>query len=234
MANIIDTTLWGADGLKIPPSFRDKAKVGIFEDFEGAALNITDGKWASNTVETGGSPTVSLTADTANGEVGIAIDTTNEVQRAELYWNDQLNVDITKNPVFRCRLKNSATLAGNQFAVFGLASARNDDPDVIATSVWFKLAATADILVEGDDGTTDTDDSDSGTDLTAATYTEFEINCADLAAVEFYIDGVKQSTTIAMSAATGTLQPFIQVGKTSGATGVTLTVDWIELEWDRS
>lgn len=89
--NVRDTTLWGADGIPIPPSLLDrKNKVVHFEDFSGAGLNTTDGKWKTNTVQTGGTPTVALVADAANGEVACSLDATDEVQRAELYWGDML------------------------------------------------------------------------------------------------------------------------------------------------
>ena len=232
MVDVRDTTLWGADGIPIPPSLLDRAnKVNHFEDFEGAALNSTDGKWGTNTVGAGG-PTVALVADTANGEVACILEATNQLQRAELYWNNQFNIDSEKNPIVKFRVK-FATVAANEFAVVGLCNARDNTYDDIVSNVWFRLDAAMDLLIEGDDGTTDTDDVDTGIDAVNGTYLTLKIDLSDLTAVEFTIDGVLFTTTVDLTALTGVIQPFIMVGKASGTGVPSVTLDYIEVEWDR-
>lgn len=134
--------------------------------------------------------------------------------------------------MLRARVKFS-TIAANEFGVVGLAKARNTTYDSIATHVWFRLDADMDILIEGDDGATDTDDVDTGINAFDGTYLDLQIDCADLSAVKFEIDGVSVSTEIAIPAATGTVQPFVGVGKASGTGTPSVTVDTLEVEWDR-
>lgn len=232
MTNVRRQELWAAKGSELPRSVLSKSQCNLFEDFIGAAFNTTDGKWATQIVGAG-PPTAALVADAQGGEFALTLEATNEVQQAILWSNDQLNINITKNPVLRARVK-FATIGTNQFAVIGLASVGNATLDSIATHVWFRLEASMDILVEGDDGTTDTDDQDTGIDAVAATYLELKIDASDLSAVTFSIDNVKQSPTISIPLATGTLQPYIIVGKSTGTGTPSVIVDWIELEWDRN
>lgn len=224
---------WAANDRRMEPELIDREfYVEWFDDFNHAALNVTDGPWKSNTVETGGTPTVALVADTAGGEVACTLEATSESQRAELYFGDQLTVDIAKKPIVEMRVK-FATIAASEFAVVGLASARNDAYDSIATNLWFRLDGDMDILIEGDDGTTDTDDVDSNIDAVNGTYLHLKIDATDLSAVRFFIDGVKVSTEIAIAAATGTLQPFIAVGKTTGTGVPSVTCDFIMIQAER-
>ncbi len=216
----------------VQPTKLDRAKyVNHFSDFEGAALNVTDGKWATNIVGAG-PPTVALVSDTANGEVACTLEATNQLQRAELYWNDQFNIDSVKNPIVTFRVKFS-TFAANEFAVVGLCNARNDTYDNIVSNVWFRLEATMDLLVEGDDGTTDTDDVDTLTDVVNGTYLTLKIDLSDLTAVVFSIDGTAFGTTVNLTALTGVLQPFIAAGKASGTGTPSVTLDYIDIEWER-
>lgn len=217
----------------VQPSKLDRAfYCNFFDDFLGAALNVTDGQWKTNTVETGGTPTVTLGTDVADGDVACLLDNTNEVQRAELYWGDQLVIDTAKNPIVTFQVKFS-TIAANEFAVVGLCNNRNDTYDTIGNSVWFRLDADMDLLVEGDDGTTDTDDVDTLTDAVNGTYLTLKIDLSDLTAVVFSIDGTAFGTTVDLTALTGNLQPFIAVGKASGTGTPSVTLDYIEVEWDR-
>ena len=62
------------------------------------------------------------------------------------------------------------------------------------------------VYIEGDDGTTDTDDTDSTIDWAENTFATFRIDATNLSAVKFYVDDVLVPTTISIPLCTSTQQ----------------------------
>lgn len=190
---------------------------------------------------TGATPTGDYVNNAPGGTYALSLDTTNEVESATLYQGDQLTFGIGKKPIVEMRLKlePDVTGAGGELAtgdviVFGLASARNADPDLITTHAWFRLqgdGSNKNILVETDDGTTDTDDQDTGSDWVADTFYTFAIDASDLTNVRFLIDGVQvQPVLMDMSQASGNLQLYIEVAKAAAANNDhRVTVDYVRV-----
>lgn len=214
----------------------------VFEDFVGKALNVTDSIWGTNDTSSGGTPTIAIVADAADGKFALAFDNTSEAQVVGLDWNDELNIDVDKSPVFICKLSVDANLnAADEFA-FGFAGAQNDTLDNIAQNAWFRLDGAMSLLLESDDGTTDTDDQDTGVDLVAATEYEFKIDVSDKSDVKFYyrttLDGawtaLLATTTFDISAYSGNLQPLFQLAKSSGAQTTGVKIDYVKVSWDRT
>ena len=145
--------------------------------------------------------------------VTLTHDNTNEVQNVCLYQGDKLCFDIDEIDQIRMRVKMSqATMNAASSVAFGLASARNDAIDSIAEAALFRLiGASAAVLVESDDGTTDLDDKATGQTL-GTTAKDFVISfVAGKADVRFFIDGqpVATDVTFDMSAYSGALQLFL-------------------------
>jgi hypothetical protein len=95
--------------------------------------------------------------------------------------------------------------------------------------VQFKLVGSNAVLIETDDGTTDNDDKATGQTLVAS-FKRFVISfAAGKSDVRFFIDGdrVASATTFSMAAATGQLQPFVQIQKTSDNNTDSVSIDYI-------
>ena len=110
---------------------------------------------------------------------------------------------------------------------------------IIADHVWFRMeAANNNILVEGDDGTTDNDDNDTGVDYTSGTFHKFKIDMRDLEDVKFYVDGTQcvlpEKMDVSEMAAGDLLQPYIEIQKDAGTVEHSIDVDYISVLWDRS
>lgn len=184
-------------------------------------------------VRVGGSstlaPTVAPVLSSAGGEAILTLAATNEAQSARLDWGDQVCLNPANLPYFACRLKLSAVAAVNRM-VWGLASAYNATLDSIVSNVWFKLDGNSlALVVEGDDGTTDTDDQSAALSLVADTYYNFEIDFrGGLSAVRFLVNGVSVGTvSVPLLTVSTLLQPFILVQKDSGTASLSVTVDTV-------
>lgn len=210
------------------------------EDFVAIATSTTLPSWlTTKDTSAAGAPTLAYTMDVHGGIYNMAMSATNEVQVLTLYSSNNLWIDIAKKPKIRARLKvvsdvTGATAlfaAGDKF-VFGLGSDQNDAEDDITRNLWFMFAgANHNIYIEGDDGTTDTDDTDTTTDWVEDTYLDLEIDASDLGTCRFRVNGVLQSTTIAIAAATGQVQPFFQLRKAAAANfDHSLSIDYLEVE----
>jgi hypothetical protein len=93
------------------------------------------------------------------------------------------------------------------------------------------LIGSTSLVVESDDGTTDKDDVATGQTL-STTYKKFVIDFAGgKSDVKFYVDGVRvaASTTFDMSAATSSLQPYVQIQKTAATDADAVTIDYIKV-----
>lgn len=207
-------------------------QIEMFEDFLGAELNTTDGRWAKVEVAGGSGSAV---ADAHAGEYALALASTSEAEDAVLYHGNRKTFDIDSELIFECRAKITTPGTGTT-VVFGLAGAHNLDKDSVAQHAWFRLQAGLDLLVESDDGTTDVDDIDTTTNLVSDSYGIFRIDLTDPSDVKFYLNGQRKAstTTFDMSAFSGRLQPYFSLDKASGTGTATLTLDWVRVTATRS
>lgn len=214
------------------PADDSARQVECFDDFLGAELNTTDGRWKTVDV---GDATQGLVTDAHGGEFALALAATSEAEDAVLYQGDTKNFDLDSRLIFECRAKVVTPGAGVA-VVFGVAGDHNLDKDSVAQHAWFRLQAGLDLLAETDDGTNDNDDVDTTMNLVSGTYYTFRIDLTDPSDVKFYVDGARllSATTFDMSNFSGRLQPYFSLDKASGTGTATLTVDWVKLAATRA
>lgn len=222
---------------KVPIHIGPAGHFRIGSDFELAAGGTLPAPLATQDTSAAGSPTLDYSNDAAAGHFVLKLATTNEAEAISLYFGDQTIVDPTKKPVLQMRLKveSDVTGAGGAFAagdklVFGLASDRNATLDNITRNAWFMFAgANHNIYIEGDDGTTDTDDTDTGIDWAENTFTDFAIDFTELANVKFFVNGV-HAGAVNLAAISGNMQFFIELTKAAAANkDHRLTIDFYEI-----
>jgi len=145
-----------------------------------------------------------------------------EVENVCMFHNDVLMYDAARIHNFWYVAK-VASISATTTLVMGLGSARNDAPDSVAESIWFRMegsASTSALVFEWDDATNTANDQATGTTL-AATYKRLFVDMNDLTDVKAYIDGARilASTSIEMDDITSgqNLQPIVQIQKTSSA-----------------
>jgi hypothetical protein len=213
--------------------------VEFFEDFHGDVTATLPASWSYD------GETANITGDfvsEANGVYEILTDSTSEGQAGRLNWGDTLMVNLSKNPIFEVRAKLAmagATLTADERMVIGLGSAlatAEATLDDVTTHVWFRVeGADNDVMVEGDDGTTDTDDQAGGTDLVDDTFTVFTIDCGDLSAVRFYLNGVSIGTVDISAVSANTLvQPIICIQRDAGTEVNSLKIDYVKVVQERT
>lgn len=188
--------------------------------------------WLIADTSSAGTPTYTPVDATGPGGVNLAFDNTSEIQNVCLYWGDKLSLDIDDliEATFRVKV-GQTTLDSATSLAFGLIGDRNDAIDSIAQNIVFRLIGSNAVVVETDDGTTDTDDKATGKTL-STTAKDFTINFANgTSDVRFYIDGepVATSTTFDMSGYTGKLQPFMQLQKTADTNTDDATLELVEI-----
>lgn len=215
-------------------------QVCVSEDFLSDAGATLPKPWGTQDTSAAGAPTLDYVADAACGEYKLQHASNSEVETITLYFADQLVFDITKDPIFEARLKidgtSAAVLPTGTRLVAGLASARNATLDSVATNAWFRVegaGAGRAILWETDDGTTDTDDQATGVSYAEGTYLVLKIDATTLTAVKFYINGALVGTG-SMGAATGNVQPFIELQKGADAGTAKVTIDYVKVCADRT
>lgn len=206
-----------------------------FDDF----IAVMSAVWTKTI--TGTTPTILGITGEATGGIKLLLTNTSEAQIATLSHGDicSFKADNIKTATFR--LKCTADITTAQTLVFGLTSARADDPDATASNVQFKLAASTAVVVECDDGTTDTDDAATAATLSTA-YKEFVIDFTNgLSDIRFYasnaggeLERLAPRTTFSAAALTGDfLQPNIQLQKASGTTTPSVVVDYVSIDYIR-
>jgi hypothetical protein len=215
-------------------------------DFRGqhlvpVAASGVGSEWVKADTSSAGSPTVQ---GVSGGGLALTLAATSEVENICLYMGDVLPYDIDDLVRVEFIAKCTASLDASIIATFGLGSARADDTDSIATNAMFKLAGSNSVVCETDDGTTDKDDIATG-DTLSTTFKRFAIDFSEgcltqsapslslpgKADVRFYMGNANGSlrrvgagTQFNMNAATGNLQLFAQLQKTSGTPVATLTI----------
>lgn len=189
--------------------------------------------WVKKITAAGGSPTVK---SASGGAMELTLDNTNEAQNLCLYMGDVLPFDI--DDLIRVEILAAATasLDSTVTAVFGVASARNDDPDAIAEAALFKLAGSNSVVCESDDGTNNNDDKATSESLSTTfrrfvidfssgvqTRTPPSLSLGGKGNVGFYMENsngylrrVAKNTLFDMSNYGGNLQLLAQIQKTAG------------------
>lgn len=212
----------------------------VQEDFLASSTATLPSPWATQDTSAAGSPTLDYVDDADNGQFELTSDAQAEAQKLTLYWGDSLHCDVTTPWVFECRMKLNidTALTGDDLFVAGVASARNATLDSVVTHAWIRAEGTVDLLWETDDGTTDDDDNDTGLDLTDDAFFKIRIDGTTLAAVKFWIDledgaGFQLVGTGDLSAATGNVQPFIEL-QVGDAELHSVVVDYADLAWVRN
>lgn len=202
------------------------------DDFNGAVAALPTSAdpatpWLVDDTSSSGSPTYT----TGTSEAVLTLASTSEVENVSLHFGDSLDFDIDLIQRAEFRVKTEAALDSATTIVFGLAAARNDDPDAITAAALFKLAGSNAIVAESDDGTTDNNDVATGKSLVAA-YQTFVIDfTGGKSNVKFYVNGerVAASTTFTMAAYSAGLQPIVQIQKTADTNTDSVTVDYVEI-----
>lgn len=215
-------------------------------DFRGqhlvpAAASGVGSEWVKADTSAAGSPTVQ---GVSGGGIALTLAATNEVENICLYMGDILPFAIADLIRVEFLAKITASLDASIIAAFGLASARDDDTDAIAANAMFKLAGSNSIVLETDDGTTDTDDVATGETL-STTVKRFAIDFSEggttqsppsaslggKSDVRFFAANANGSLRrlapnqrFSMAAYSGNLQLFAQLQKTAGTPVATLTI----------
>ena len=199
-------------------------KVENYDRAQAFTTTPGEGGWTIADTSSAGTPTyLCVTED--GGAAKLTLAATSESENVCLYFNDVLPLDIASLH----RIEFVAKVAGIDAVttlVFGLGDARNDTPDTVATNCWFRMegsVSTTAVVVESDDGVTDSDDKATGTTL-SSTYKKFLIDFTNgISDIRFFIDGerVGSATTFTLAGITSgqNVQPMIQLQKASG-TGV--------------
>lgn len=213
--------------------------IEVCEDFLGpqtlTASPAGSDRWDIADTSSAGTPT--YTVGGIGGEATLAFDSQAEIQNVCLFQSDVLNWDIDTLIDIEFRVKQGqATIDSATSLAFGLASARNDAIDSIASHASFRLIGSNSVIVETDDSVNDNDDKATGVSLTNA-YKKFVISFAGgKSDVKFYIDGarVAASTTFDMSNYSAGFQPYVQIQKTADANTDSVVIDYIKIRSKRA
>jgi len=201
------------------------AAVTFVDDFLGTALDTTN-TWTLR--DTGGA-TETLKADAPSGVLELALTATNEVQLAGVDWGNQRPLVLNQKVMFETRVRFTTLPTGAVIAVAGFCGDHNAAVDSVAESAWFRLDGSGAITVETDDTIHETSKVATGVTLTANQWALLRIECDQIGALRFYINGarVASATTFNMSqVAALALQPVVRIGKEGAATTVgTMEVD---------
>lgn len=203
------------------------------EDFLGKAIDTTN-VWTALDTSAAGNTTPVLVADAPNGVVSLPLDATNEVQLAGLTWGDQRTLILNQGLNIEFRFRLSVLPTGSVVVCLGLCGDHNAAANTVAESIWFRADGNGVLTVETDDTVNETSQVATGITLTTADWCVARIDCTDIAAVKFFINGnrVASGTTFNMSQVpTLALQPVVRIGKEGAATTVgTIQLDKV-LAW---
>lgn len=211
-----------------------------FDDFEGHRLHLATASGAGTpwvyAKQGSGAPSVKGVTD-MNTALRALLANDSEAQAICLYHGDILGFRLASLKSFACRVKTQITT--NEILTVGLGSARNNTADSVATNAWFRADGGNSVLCETDDGTTDTDDKDSGADFASGVWKEMVIDFANgLGDVRFFVGEntygaltrVLPKQTFNMSAGSAAwVQPILQLQKASGTTTPAADIDYIEI-----
>ncbi len=212
-----------------------RGRCEVFHDFLGD-IGTTGGLLGLHDTSSAGAPSETIRDDVVNGVGRFALAADSEAETFGITFGDSLQIDSAKKFYFEARVTIPVAITTAQVFVMGLGSAVNTTLDSVATHAWFRLQASMDLLTEADDGTTDTDDQDTGVDLTATTFNTFVIDGWDPAkGIRYFIDNRKIDEIAAgvMVSTPAKLQPMILIQKASGVTEPAFDIDYLYCAWNR-
>lgn len=218
------------------------APLAFDEDFLGSSLVIP----AAASAESGmawvkkivgaAPPTAAVLDDETNGVLACTLTSASEKQNAEVYFNDNLQFNLTYGLIFEARFNPAVLPTGNAEMVLGLVSAWADGLDAATYSAFVTLDGSGEIICESDDNATDSS-ATSGVTLTTADWAVVRIEY-DSTGLRFFVNGnrVASSTTFAWAATAGNskVQPIVGCYKASGTGVGTLYVDYVRVWQNRS
>lgn len=192
--------------------------------------------WTIADTSSAGTPTY-LCATEDGGSAVLTLHSTSEAENVCLFFNDVLQWDLAGLQYVKFVAKVSGIDSASTL-VFGVGSARNDTPDSVTVSAWFRMegsASTSAVVVETDDNSNTWDDVATGQTL-SSTYKTFMIDFSrGLADVRFFIEGepVATGTTFNMSSVSSgqNVQPIVQIQKASGTGTPAVTIALIEAQY---
>jgi hypothetical protein len=219
----------------------------VYEDFFPSAGATLPAPW-TKTIVGAAPPTGDYGANGRNGTYVMSTTGADQLQSVTLSWGDQLTIPATRGWIFECQI--AINFAGAAFvalerAVWGLAGVRNATLDNIGNLCWFRNeGASLNILVESDDGTTDTDDRATGLAMVDNTMHKFLIDASDQQMIRTYVDlnagdGWQESTAAPLTAPlwviTDRLQPFFEIQSDAAAVNAAevMTIDYCAVAWAR-
>ena len=176
---------------------------------------------------TGTNPTCAK-LDVHGGGLKCSMTADDETANQCLSLADHLCFSGAQGLIAECRVKmDTIPVAATSKFFFGLASARNDDPEAITEHVSFFMADTGDLMVSWDDGTVDLGDGDTGINWANGEEKTLRIDMTDLDAIKVFVDDVDVTAAVIASATgpptsidhgaagTGLYQIYVQGQKTS-------------------
>ena len=193
---------------------------------------VPDTYYTPRIVRTAGSPRVGPVTSTANGAQIMQLSATNEVNLAGIDFDDELQIHPQRGWRWEAWVKVT-TIAANERAVFGLASAYNAALDTVQLNAWFRVDGSMALTVECDDDTTNQDDQSTDVTLVTDTYAYFRIEYTVEGTVRFWHNDAMVKELTATFPATPLMQGFVAVQKDSGTGVPSCTVDLIRPSWDR-
>ena len=213
----------------------------MLEDFNADAGATLPTPWLTDAHATG---TADYVADAMAGQFQLSLTAANAAEAAQLTWGDHRTIDTDLDPIveFRVRIDGVASMTAVERVAIGLVADHATAEaalDNIDHSVWFLIKGAADlnIYMEADDGSTDTDDTDTGINLVDDTWTVFRIDMSNLAAVVMSVDGVAAGATLDMTdSAAQVLQPIVVIQRDSDAGAeavIDVEIDLISVSADR-
>lgn len=189
------------------------------------------GKFGWVVTTTGTSP---VHAVTNGGFMQLQFSATSEPASIQMDANNIkcFDIDDIQKFIITCDVRNVDAVST---LVWGLASNRNADEDLITESIWHKIEGSdsvSNVVAEYDDATNTADDLSTGKTL-AAVPKKFELDfTTSKNDVRFNIDGtrVADSQMIDMRNYSGELQPYIKIEKASGTAQVEMRIYKVEMQ----
>jgi len=227
-----------AGGSVSPAALNGGATFSYEQDFPLAASGTLPAPLAKDVHN---SATGDYLDDTTGGVYSLATAAVSEAESAQLTFGNQLIIDPSKGPIFEARVRVNipgATITADERWVVGLCSNHTnaeDALDAVVSNVWFRgEGANLELVIEGDDGTTDTDDQAITPDYVDNTWMLLKIDMTSLSAVAFYVDGVLAGTVSVPLLSTSTkLQPIFCYQRDAGSEINLLEVDWFKVTQSR-
>ena len=189
-------------------------------------------------------PTLALVTNAAGGQIAAALTSASQAQEASLYFNDSLQIDVTKRVLFDARAALSVIPTGVASGFLGVTQAWVSGGALSsARYLGFGWAANGNLVCYSYDGTTTyavaAAPIATGVQIVSDTnFHSFRIDASVLTDIAFYYDNVRCNTfgsvTWGATAANSLTQLFSSVAKASGTGVGTLTVDKIDVFANRT